>query len=157
MEIESGFLRGLLRVTAATRVDDTASLTGDRVEFTFELLPPVPTAELTGVTWVLDTIIQGDTTASTTAGAEPATLFLDADGTFTGGTGCRDISGEYVVVGDTVQFTSFGAEGECGSAVERQDGQVISVLEGGFTAAIDGNRLTVTAPGGEGLSYTTGQ
>ncbi len=59
--------------------------------------------------------------------------------------------------GDTVQFTSFGADGECQSEVEWQDGQVVAVLEGGFTVEIDGDRLTVTTPGGEGLSYKTGQ
>jgi len=157
MEIESMFMQGLFGITGATRSGETVSLTGAGVEFTFELLPPVPTAELIGPTWVLDTIIQGDTATSTAATADSATLVLSTDGTFTGGTGCREISGEYVVSGDTVQFTSFGAYGECSSDVEWQDGQVITVLEGGFTTAIDGDRLTVTAPGGEALSYQAGQ
>ncbi len=156
MEIESEFMRGLAGVTDAVRTGGTALLTGEGVEYTFDLLPPVPTADLIGVVWVLDTIIQGETASSTIAGADPATLLLNADGTFVGGTGCREISGEYVVSGDTVQFTSFGADGECSSDVERQDGQVIAALEGGFTVAIDGNRLVVTSSGGEGLSYTTG-
>ncbi len=156
MEIESTFLSGLARVSAATRSGDTASLTGEGVEFVFDLLPPVPTAELIGTTWVLDTIIQGDSATSTAAGAEPARLLLRADGTFVGGTGCRDLSGEYIVSGDTVQFTSFSTHGECPSEIEWQDGQVITVLEGGFTVEIDGDRLTVTASGGEGLSYRSG-
>jgi heat shock protein HslJ len=156
MEIESTFIQGLISVTVATRSGDSASLTGEGVEYTFELLPPVPTAELIGSTWVLDTIIQGDAASSTIATADPATLLLNADGTFAGGTGCREISGEYVVSGDTVQFTSFGADGECRSEVEWQDGQVVTVLGDGFTVEIDGDRLTVTAPGGEGLSYKTG-
>ncbi|MEE9298491.1 MAG: META domain-containing protein [Acidimicrobiia bacterium] len=157
MEIESTFMQGLFSVTNATRSGDTASLTGEGVEYTFELVPPVPSAELIGPTWVLDTIIQGDAASSTIATADPATLLLNADGTFTGGTGCREISGEYVVSGDTVQFTSFGTDGECRREVEWQDGQVVTVLEGGFTVEIDGDRLTVTASGGEGLSYKTGR
>ncbi len=157
MEIESTFMQGLFSVTDATRSGDTASLTGEGVEYTFELLPPVPTAELIGPTWVLDTIIQGDTASSTIATADSATLLLDADGTFTGSTGCREISGEYVVSGDTVQFTSFGTDGECRREVRRQDGQVVTVLEGGFTVEIDGDRLTVIASGGEGLSYKVDQ
>ena len=157
MEIESIFMQGLSNVTSATRSGDTALLTGDGVDYTFEIVPPVPTADLIGPTWVLDTIIQGETASSTTSTADPATLSFDPDGTFTGGTGCREISGEYVVTGDTVQFTSFGAAGECGSEVQSQDGQVISVLESGFIVEVDGNRLTVTAPGGEGLSYRAEQ
>lgn len=157
MEIESTFLRGLSGVTTAIRSDDTALLTGEGVEYTFELVPPVPTAQLIGPTWVLDTIIQGEAASSTVGGADPATLLLNADGTFSGGTGCREISGEYVVSGDTVQFTSFGAQGECNSDMEWQDGQVISVLEAGFAVEINGDRLTMTVSGGEGLSYRTGR
>ncbi len=153
MVIESMFMQGLSNVTSATRSGDTALLTGDGVDYKFEIVPPVPTADLIGPTWVLDAIIRGDTASSTTSTADPATLSFDPDGTFTGGTGCREISGRYVVTGDTVQFTSFGAVGECGSEVESQDGQVISVLESGFTVEINGNRLTVVAPGGEALSY----
>jgi len=157
MEIESIFIQGLSNVTSATRSGDTAVLTGDGVDYTFEIVPPVPTADLIATTWVLDAIIRGDTASSTISTADPATLSFDPDGTFTGSTGCREISGRYVVTGDTVQFTSFGAIGECGSDVVSQDGQVISVLESGFTVEINGNRLTVVAPGGEALSYRVEQ
>ncbi len=157
MEVESMFMQGLSKVTSAARSGDTALLTGDGVDYTFEIVPPVPTADLIGPTWVLDTIIRGDTASSTTSTADPATLSFDLDGTFTGSTGCREISGQYVVTGDTVQFTSFGATGECANDVASQDGQVIAVLESGFTVEIDGNRLTVLAPGGEALSYRTEQ
>jgi heat shock protein HslJ len=157
MEIESKFMRGLSNVSGFTRSDAGASLTGDAVEYTFELLPPVPTAELIGPTWVLDTIIQGEAATSTAATAEPAELVLGTDGTFAGSTGCRDISGEYIVSGDTVHFTSFGADGDCSADLAWQDGQVITVLEGGFTAAIEGDRLTLTGSGGEALSYRAQQ
>jgi len=45
---------------------------------------------------------------------------------------------------------SFAADGECPSDLVWQDGQVITVLEGGFIVEIDGDRLTVTSSGGEG-------
>ena len=153
MELESAFLEGLFRANSATRSADTASITGEGVDYTFGLLAPVPVADLVGTTWLLDTLISGPTANSTVSSAEPATLLLVADGTFTGSTGCRTFSGEYVVSGDTVRFTSFGADGECGADVADQDGQVLSVLGDGFTVEIDGDRLTVTAAGGEGLSY----
>ncbi len=155
MKIEALFLRGLPRVTEATRSGEVVVLTGEGVDLSFELLPPVPTADLVGVGWTLDTILQGETASSPVAGADPATLFLDLDGTFTGSTGCRDLAGEYIITGDIVQFTSFGAEGECTAELRPQDSRVISVLEGGFTVEIEGNRMTITTPGGEGLSYTT--
>lgn len=149
MEIEAAFLDGLVRVTEAARDGHTLVLTGSEAEFTFSLLPPVATADLVGVTWVLDTIIQGDTATT----ADPATLRLDPDGTLTGSTGCRDLSGEYMVTGDTVLFTSFAADGECPEDGWRQDGFVVTVLGDGFTVQIDGDRLTVMGTGGEGLSY----
>ena len=65
MELESLFLTGLTTVANATRSGVTASLTGDGVEYTFELLAPVPTAELTGSNWVLDTVFLGDAVSST--------------------------------------------------------------------------------------------
>ncbi len=157
MEIESLFLQGLGRASHIERTEGTVFLSGTGVDFTFELLPPVPTAALLGTTWVLDTIIQGETATSTAADADPATLRLTADGTFVGGTGCRGLSGEYIITGDTVQFTSFGADGECPTDLQWQDSQVISVLEGGFTADIEGGRLTVSSSGGEGLSYRAGE
>ena len=153
MELESAFLQGLFKANSAVRSADTASITGEGVDYTFEVVAPVPVADLVGTTWVLDTLISGITASSTVSSAEPATLVLVAEGTFTGGTGCRTISGDYVISGDVVQFTSFGADGECGVDVADQDGQVVSVLGDGFTVEIDGDRLTATAAGGEGLSY----
>ena len=153
MAIESAFLQGFLNVTSATTRGQGLQLDGPDVELGFELLPPVATADLLGTTWVLATIVQGDVATSTIASADEATLLLDADGTFTGGTGCRTISGDYLVSGDTIRFTSFAAEGECPDEIQSQDGRVITVLEGPFTVEINGERLTLTSPEGEGLSY----
>ena len=154
MNLEATFIDGLLRVTAASRSGDTATLVGDDVEYEFTVIPPVPTSDLLGTTWVLDSIIQGEAVSSTYANAEQATLHLAGDGTFTGGTGCRSVSGEYVIAGDTVQFTSWGAEGECPSDLVDQDNQVIAVFDSGFTVDITGDRLTITASGAEGLTFT---
>jgi heat shock protein HslJ len=153
MELEATYLAALGRVTSATRSNDALRLLGNGVELDFELEPPVPTEALVGVTWVLDSLLQRDAVSSTTEGAEQATLVLNADGSFTGHTGCRELSGEYIVSGATVQLTSFSAEGECRDQYRFQDNVVISVLESGFSTSIDGNRLTIGAPGGEGLVY----
>ncbi len=153
MELEAQFLQGIGLVDTAVRSGDTATLTGDGVQFIFAVEPPVPAAELIGSTWVLDTILQGDTASSTISSAQPATLRLDPDGTFTGSTGCREISGDYVVTGALLQFSSWGADGTCPGDIESQDNSVVSVIESDLKVAIDGTRLTLTAPGGEGLSY----
>lgn len=153
MAIESAFLSALPRITEATRAGDTAELVGDGVTLSFVLLDPVPIEGLVGTTWRLDAIVDGDTVRSVVAGAEGATLLLLHDGTIRAGTGCRELLGEYLLTGDTVQLTSFGAEGECGEELRAQDGDVISRLEGGFRVALDGDRLELVADGGEGLRY----
>ncbi len=153
MELEGQFLQGIGLVDTAVVSGDTATLSGEGVRFTFALEPPVPTADLIGPVWVLNTIIQGDTASSTHSSAEPATLQLDADGSFVGSTGCRRISGDYVVTGASLQFPSWGADGTCPTDIESQDNSVVSVIESSVTVTIDGTRLTLTAPGGEGLSY----
>ncbi len=84
---------------------------------------------------------------------EPATLELRADGTLVGSTGCRSLSGSYTVAGDEVVFTEFSADGECPSELQSQDDQVVTVLGDGFTVEIDGDRLTLTSSGSEGLVY----
>ena len=74
-----------------------------------------------------------------------------------GATGCRELTGTYVVVGDEVQMTNLRADGECPAELADQDAHVIEVLADGFTAAIDGPRLTLSSRGNIGLSYTSAQ
>jgi heat shock protein HslJ len=148
---ESAYVAGLSRATGASRDDDRLQLTGEGVEFNFETLPRVPTADLIGTVWLLDTLIE-DAAASSVIGA-PATLLLAEDETLSGSTGCRNLTGEYVVSADTVQFTSFAADGDCPAELQRQDGQAVRVLGDGFTVEIDGRRLTVISASNEGLAY----
>jgi heat shock protein HslJ len=160
MEIEAAYMSALARVTSAERSGPVLLLAGPGVELEFELLGPAPTADLVGVTWMLSGIVQGDTVTSPAEGAdgpgEPAMLLLRADGTLTGHTGCRELSGEYIVSGDEILFTSFSAEGDCIPELQRQDDQIVTVLGDGFTAEIAGDRLTVTSTGGEGLVFRAG-
>jgi hypothetical protein len=43
-------------------------------------------------------------------------------------------------------------QGECPADLAEQDGHIVGVLEG-FRASIDGQQLTLTGDGGEGLIY----
>lgn len=160
MEVEEAFVNALQRVTRAQRSESTLLLDGPGVELEFTLLAPAPTADLVGVTWMLSEIVQGGTVTSPVEGAddpaEMAYLLLDVDGTLTGNTGCRELSGEYIVTGDEILFTTFSAGGDCIPELQWQDNQVVTVLGDGFTAEIVGNRLTVTSTGGEGLVFRAG-
>ena len=134
------------------------TLTGPAIELTFESVEPVADTEIVGTTWTLDTYIAGEA-ASSMPMMELATLTLDADGTLTGSTSCRQLAGMWIATGATIQFTSFSAiddptAGVCAPESQTLDGVIISVLESGFTVEINGNRMTLMAQGNEGLSYT---
>jgi heat shock protein HslJ len=150
MVAEQRYLTGLGQVHTGVREDESLVLTGVGVELRFRLQPPVPEAALVDTEWILESLIDGEV-ASSTAG--DARLELRSDGTFTGSTGCRALTGRYFVYGDTIQVTEMGAEGECPDALADQDGRVIGVIEGPFTVAIDGATLTITSPGSQGLIF----
>ena len=118
---ESDYVAGLSRATGASRDDDRLQLTGQGVEFNFEILPRVPTADLIGTVWLLDTLIE-DAAASSVIGA-PTTLLLAEDETLSGSTGWGNLTGEYVVSADTVQFTSFAADGDCRQSYNARTGR----------------------------------
>ena len=151
MESERMYLEALSRVATFTMGDESLHLAGEEVDLGFVELPPVPTSELTGTVWVLDGLIEGDAVSS--VNGDRATLELFSDGSLLGSTGCRSLNGTYVINGAEVTLTELAAEGECPDQLQPQDSQVITVLEGGFRAAIDGQTLTLTTAGDEGLVY----
>jgi heat shock protein HslJ len=129
---------------------------------TFERVEPVDDTELVGSMWVLDTLIIGDT-ASNSSGMDAAFLEFSADGNLTGSTGCRRLEGEWSLEGATIQIPILSAiddptAGVCSPESKSLDGDIIAVIESATNAEIEGqiegNRLTLTAPGGYGLSFT---
>jgi len=151
MESEEMYLTGLLLVDTFSTSDDTLALTGEGVEVVFAALPPVPAAELTGTVWVLESLVEGDAVSS--VAGDRATLELFTDGSMLGSTGCRNLHGSYVVSGAEVTMTEMSAEGQCQPELETQDGHVVTVLGDGFRAMVDGDVLTLTALGNQGLVY----
>lgn len=151
MDSEAAYLEALMRVDTAARQGDDLRLSGPGTELAFSDLPPVPTSDLTGTVWELDTLIEGDAASSVSGG--PATLELGEDGTVAGSTGCRSFEGRYVIQGDEVRITELAMEGDCPADLASQDDHVIEVLGDGFTVDIDGDRLTVSSAGGLGLGY----
>ena len=141
--------RGSVR---SCRDGDELVARGDGVELRFAGLPPPPTADLVGTTWVLETVLVGDVAASPVG--EPATLELNEDGTFTGSTGCRTFSGDWIEQGDQIQAPSLAMDDTtCPAELSDQDDHVVSVIGDGFIPTIDGDLLTLMDPGGIGLVY----
>lgn len=160
-QAETDYLAALSSVTAMSiDADDHLVLTGVGTRLTFERLAPVPTAALVGTEWTLEALINGvgdSGTVSTVMGSP--TLQLADDGAVAASTGCRSFEGTWVIVGDEVQFTTFGAAdpqaGACAPEVNDQENHVLSVLGDGFIAAVEGDRLTLM-DGALGLSYRSG-
>jgi heat shock protein HslJ len=151
MASEAAFVAALPRILDATLGGDRLTLLGPGVELAFDRLAPPPVAEMVGTDWVLESLVVGDVVSSV-AGA-PATLRLDAGGTFSGGTGCRTFQGRWIQASGGITPTDLAMDQtECAPALTAQDGHVIGVLEG-FRASVDGQTLTLTGDRGQGLIY----
>ena len=148
---EAAFLAALADTDSLFVRGEELILSGPSTELRFRDVAPVPTVGLVGRLWLLETLVLGDTGSSVRG--TPATLRLDPDGTFVGGTGCRTLSGDYLIAGGQVVLNSFRAEGDCPSQLRDQDNIVVSVLTDGFTVSIESDRLTLTSVGNEGLTY----
>lgn len=155
MAAESAYLDALGDVEGAASDGADLLLTGDGVELRFTPVAPVPEDELVGTRWTLETLVDGETASSPVG--EPATLELSHDGTLTGSTGCRDLTGRFTIEGDVVRATElFAGTDDCPADVAAQDGHVVTVLGDGFQVWVDGDRLTLSDPDGRGLVYRAG-
>lgn len=153
MDAERAFLTALAAVENITRDDDALVLSSPDVSLTFTRQGAAPDRELTGTTWTLDTLVDGEV-ASSVLGA--AMLQLAPDGTATGGTGCRGFLGTWQVVGDVLSLDLTRDDVGCPADLGRQDGHVLAVLDSAPQFAIDGDRLTLTAPDARALAYRAG-
>ena len=151
MESERVYLEGLTRVDGFSMGEGGLSLDGEGVELVFAPLPPVPDSGLTATVWVLDGLVQGDSVSS--VAGDRATLEMFSDGSLLGSTGCRSLSGDYVLTGTAVSVSGLEADGACPSELTDQDALVVTVLSNGFTAEVQGNTMILTSTGGMGLVY----
>ena len=154
MRSEAEFTTALFNVETVSVEGDSLQLSGSRTELTFTRLAEVPTSDLQGTVWVLEGLVQGETVS--TVSGKRATLELDSDGLLNASTGCRTLTGSYMVNGAEVQITDLSASGECTAELAEQDNHVVSALEGGFRVEIEGDQLTTWVAGDEGLIYRSG-
>jgi heat shock protein HslJ len=152
MTAETSYLEALGAVERVGSRDGYLVLTGPDVELRFRPVAPVPTMQLLGTRWVLETLLDGEVASSTTG--QPAELLLADDGTFTGSTGCRPFRGEWELAGDVVRVRGLALDEEgCPADVAAQDGHVVGVLEGDVQVEVAGDSLTLTGRDGSGLVY----
>lgn len=154
MDLEQRYLTALAAVEQGVRTRDDLTLIGPDVSLDLALDPPVEDASLTGTVWRLTSLIEGETASSVLG--EGRLVFGD-EGTFEGSTGCRELRGEYTLDGGTVSDVTLDTgDGSCPPDLRRQHRHVVEVLEGGFTATVDGSRLTLVGQAGRGLDLTAG-
>lgn len=145
--VENAFLEAIWLVEEASAVGDELALEDSDTRLVFVRRSEVEPAALVDTRWSVETLVDGDT--ARTPDAE-AWIEFGSDGTFSGWTGCRDLTGTFALAGPDVSMTSLAADGECPPDLVDQDGFVIGVLEAP-TATIEGDRLTLSASGGDGL------
>lgn len=145
MASEQAFMRAIGLVRAAQRDGDRLTLRGAGVELVFTGLAAPPIADLVGTTWRLESLSTGDVAVSPVG--DPATLVLDAGGTFSGSTGCRQFTGSWIEETGQIVVTAMSMAGECPPDRADQDALVVGVLGDGFRAQVEGDRLTLTAHG----------
>jgi heat shock protein HslJ len=108
-------------------------------------------AGLTGTTWELDTIVDGDLASSTSAKAtleftgQKVTVF----------TGCNTGSAQYQMSGQRLHVSTVAITRKaCPPDLTQAEQAVLATLDGDVDFKIDGTTLTLTNPSGAGLRLT---
>jgi heat shock protein HslJ len=157
MDLERRYLTALGAVERGERGGGELSLSGPDVVLELALVPAEPDAELVGTTWLLESLIDGETASSTVPGGR---LLLADDGSLTAATGCDEVRGGYRVEDDTLEVSGLDTEptpaAPCDEMAMQQREHVIDVLSGRLTWQVDGSRLLITSPAGLGLEFRAG-
>ena len=151
MEAESRYVAALAEAVNWERSGDLLILTGETVELTYAVVPPIADAPLVDTLWTLDGLVDGDAVSST-MGDDAPTLELRPDGTLTGTTGCRMFDGRYELSDGSVTVSDLVNDDRACPDLAVQDEHVLAVIANGFAYGIEGNRLTLRA-GDLGLTY----
>jgi heat shock protein HslJ len=110
-----------------------------------------PDRPLIGTRWVVQSVIDRETASSIPQGAV-AQLQLNADGTFTGNTGCNNMGGGAVVAGANIRFAGvFTTKMACEEGRMRLEQIVLSVLHDTVSYEIEADQLRLRDASGKGL------
>lgn len=144
MNLESAYVAALADVRRVEATQPRLILAGSNSRLAFEREQPVADADLVGTSWQLETLVNGETAASTVHAADPATLVLDPTGSFKASTGCRTVTGRYALEGTRLRlaldpYDAFG----CAAPIGTQDAFVLGFLDGAYEASVNGRQLTL--------------
>ena len=110
-----------------------------------------PDRPLIGTRWVVESVIDRDTASSIAQGAV-AQLVLNADGTFTGNTGCNHMGGGAVIAAPTIRFAGvITTKMACEEGRMRLEQAVLSVLRDDVSYEIEADQLRLRHASGKGL------
>jgi heat shock protein HslJ len=110
-----------------------------------------PDRPLTGTRWLVESIIDRDTASSIPQGAV-AHLLLNADGTFTGNTGCNQMGGSAPVNAPTIRFAGvFTTKMACEEGRMQLEQAVLGVLRDDVSYEIEADLLRLRHASGKGL------
>ena len=121
MTAETAYLSALGRADTVARVGDDLVLSGDGVRLRFSPVPPVPDRSLAGTRWVLETLVEGETASSTLG--EPAVLLLHEDRRASASTGCRSVTGTWLLEDGALVIDDLLVGGETCPAGRRAAGR----------------------------------
>lgn len=151
------WLAGVLSAGPTWRIEGTRlTLTGGDTELVLtDEAAVTPARPLTGTEWTVDTLVDGETAASTPAGASATIVFADGRAEVT--TGCNEGSADYEVVGDTIRFTALTLTRRgCAPELMTLETAVVDVVRDEVAYAVDGDVLTLDHPSGKGLRLRAG-
>ena len=152
-QLEQDFLASLADADRYVVSGEQLQLTTPQGTWRFDRVAPPLIDEIVGTRWVLEALIDGND-VSREADTGDAFVELFADGSVVGATNCRTLTGMWIATGTEIAFTTFGADGDCPSDEAQDiDTRIIAVLGDGFGAEIDGEQLTLTSRGNQGLTY----
>jgi heat shock protein HslJ len=150
---EDAFISDVLSATPTWQLaDENLTIKSDKA--TFEMAPREaihPDRALVGTTWQLDTIVDGQTAGSMSAGAPPVTLVFD-DKKVTADTHCNGVTADYTIAGDTITF-KLGpmTRMACDPEIMRGETAVVDVLRDGTKYKITADKLTLDSSSGKGI------
>ena len=106
----------------------------------------IPDQSLTGITWIIDSYIDGEMAMAYNVD-EPVSIQFEDDGNFSVHTGCNGIGGTYSTSGDDIFFTLEDITLiACDTILSEIESHILNVLTDSASFNIDGNRLTVQGP-----------
>jgi heat shock protein HslJ len=140
------------RPTVAVEGDQLILVSGDTTLTLRDREVVQPDKPLEGTTWIADTLIDGD--AASSVPDDPKVYLRFADGKVEGSDGCNGFGGAADIQGDAVTFGDIATEDKACTRNSPARDPLHELFQAGTVGIVaDGERVTLTAPGGNGLGF----